>query len=97
MNPHDKNARVDFTDEIGDSWEEYYVFHHQFIKWLSLNGYNVKDIEAMPEEELAKIIEKSPYYKATANDVDWVVKVKMQGAIQKWARPFHKCYCKCSE
>jgi len=84
VNPNDKNVRVDFVDEVGDAWEEYRVFHHKFITWLDANGYNPKEVERLPEEELDKIVKKSPFYKATANDVDWVNKVKMQGAIQKW-------------
>ncbi len=84
VNPGDKNARVDFTDDTGDTWEEYNVFHHKFLKWLKVNGYDVDKVKMMKDEELKAIIEKSPYHQATANDVDWVAKVKMQGAIQKW-------------
>lgn len=84
VNPNDKNIRIDFTDEIGDAWEEYNVFHNKFLKWLKVNGYDVDAVKLMKDEELNKVIEKSPYYKATANDVDWVAKVKMQGAVQKW-------------
>lgn len=84
VNPNDKNVRIDFTDEVGDAWEEYNVFHNKFLKWLKVNGYDVDAVKLMKDEELNKIIEKSPYYKATANDVDWVAKVKMQGAVQKW-------------
>ncbi|NTW31257.1 MAG: adenosylcobalamin-dependent ribonucleoside-diphosphate reductase [Bacteroidetes bacterium] len=84
VNPGDKNSRVDFVDEVGDSWEEYNVFHNKFLKWLKVNGYEIDKVKIMKETELKAIIEKSPYFKATANDVDWVAKVKMQGAIQKW-------------
>ncbi len=84
VNPGDKNARVDFTDEQGDTWEEYYVFHNKFLKWLKMNGYDVDEVKKMKESDLNAVIAKSPYYKATANDVDWVAKVKMQGAVQKW-------------
>lgn len=84
VNPSDKDARVTFVDEVGDSWEEYNVFHHRFITWLQANGYDVDRVTKMSAAELKPLIEKSPYYKATANDVDWVQKVKMQGAIQKW-------------
>jgi len=84
VNPNDKSVRVDFVDDLGDTWEEYRVFHHKFITWLEVNGYNPKEVERMNEEDLEKIVKKSPYYKATANDVDWVNKVKMQGAVQKW-------------
>ncbi|NLF43028.1 MAG: ribonucleoside-diphosphate reductase, adenosylcobalamin-dependent, partial [Bacteroidales bacterium] len=79
-----KNVRIDFTDEVGDCWEEYNVFHHKFIDWLSLNGYDVEAVKHLKDDELNAIIEKSPYYKATANDVDWVAKVRLQGAVQKW-------------
>lgn len=84
VNPNDKNAKVTFVDEVGDSWEEYHVFHHKFTEWLKINGYNVEEVEKMDDAKLQKIVAKSPFYKATANDVDWVAKVKMQGAIQKW-------------
>jgi len=84
INPGDKNSRVDFVDEVGDSWEEYNVFHNKFLKWLKVNGYDVDNVKMMKDGELDAIIKKSPYYKATANDVDWLAKVKMQGAIQKW-------------
>lgn len=84
VNPNDKQVKVDFVDEVGDSWEEYHVFHHKFMTWLTANGYNADEVSKMEEEELNKIIEKSPYHGATANDVDWVEKVKLQGAVQKW-------------
>jgi ribonucleoside-diphosphate reductase alpha chain len=84
INPNDQSAVVSFTDDSGDKWEEYNVFHHKFITWLEVNGYDSEHVKALSDEELQKIIEKSPYYKATANDVDWLQKVKMQGQIQKW-------------
>ncbi|MCX6303881.1 MAG: adenosylcobalamin-dependent ribonucleoside-diphosphate reductase [Bacteroidetes bacterium] len=84
VNPNDKNVKITFKDEVGDTWEEYNVFHHNFVTWLVVNGYNVDEVSAMPEKELRGIIKQSPFYKATANDVDWVAKVKMQGAVQKW-------------
>lgn len=84
VNPNDKKVKVDFVDEVGDSWEEYHVFHHKFITWLEANGYNSEEVSKMEEEELNKIIAKSPYHGATANDVDWVEKVRLQGAVQKW-------------
>ena len=84
VNPNDKNVNITFTDEVGDNWEEYNVFHHKFMVWLEVAGYDMEEVKQLPQEELQKIIDKSPYYKATANDVDWVQKVKMQGAIQKW-------------
>jgi ribonucleoside-diphosphate reductase alpha chain len=84
VNPNDKKVKVDFVDEVGDSWEEFHVFHHKFVTWLEVNGYNADEVSKMEEEELNKIIAKSPYHGATANDVDWVEKVRLQGAVQKW-------------
>jgi ribonucleoside-diphosphate reductase alpha chain len=84
VNPNDQDVKVSFKDEVGDSWEEFNVFHHKFVEWLKLNGYDPDEVTRMYDEEIETIIAKSPYYKATANDVDWVAKVKMQGAIQKW-------------
>ncbi len=84
VNPNDKKVKVDFVDEVGDSWEEFHVFHHKFSTWLEANGYNSEEVAKMEEEELNKIIAKSPYHGATANDVDWVEKVRLQGAVQKW-------------
>jgi len=84
VNPNDLDVKVTFKDEVGDSWEEFNVFHHKFVDWLKLNGYDPDEVTRMGDEEIETIIAKSPYYKATANDVDWIAKVKMQGAIQKW-------------
>ena len=84
VNPNDKNAKVSFTDQEGNSFEEYNVFHPKFMTWLEVNGYNVEEVKAYNDEHLQEIIAKSPYYKATANDIDWVSKVKMQGEMQKW-------------
>ncbi|MCL2040714.1 MAG: adenosylcobalamin-dependent ribonucleoside-diphosphate reductase [Bacteroidales bacterium] len=84
VNPNDKGAKVAFVDETGDSWEEFTVFHHHFITWLKVNGYNVEEVKNYTDEQLRPIIEKSPYFGATANDIDWVAKVKMQGAMQQW-------------
>lgn len=84
VNPNDKNVKVVFTDGSGDQWEEYNVLHHNFIKWLEINGYNPDTVIKSTEEELNTIVQKSPYYKATANDINWLSKVKMQGAVQKW-------------
>jgi ribonucleoside-diphosphate reductase alpha chain len=84
VNPNDKDVKVAFNDEVGDSWEEFNVFHHKFVDWLKLNGYDPDEVTRMGDEEIESIIAKSPYYKATANDIDWIAKVKMQGAIQKW-------------
>jgi ribonucleoside-diphosphate reductase alpha chain len=82
VNPNDKNVRVDFVDENGDSWEEYSVFHHKFVTWMEANGHSTT--KHYTHEELNALVAKSPYYKATANDVDWLKKVQMQGRIQKW-------------
>jgi len=82
VNPNDKNVRVDFVDEVGDSWEEYVVFHHRFKEWMEVTGIDTN--QNYTQEELNKIVKNSPYYQATSNDVDWLSKVKMQGAVQKW-------------
>ena len=82
VNPNDPHVRIDFVDEVGDSWEEYIVFHHKFVTWMEAN--NISTTKNYSQEELDKLIERSPYYKATSNDVDWVSKVHMQGAVQKW-------------
>ena len=84
VNPNDKNSRVTFTDNDGNSFEEYNVFHPKFITWLEVNGYNVDEVKNYDDAKLQEVINKSPYYKATANDIDWVNKVKMQGEMQKW-------------
>ena len=86
VNPNDKliATKKIVQDSNGDSFEVYNVLHPKFKIWLELNGYKIDEVEAMSDEEIAKIIEKTPYYKATAYDIDWVDKVKMQGAIQKW-------------
>lgn len=82
VNPNDKNARVDFVDEVGDSWEEYNVFHHRFLQWMEVNGHDKS--KNYSTEELADLVKSSPYYEATSNDVNYLQKVRMQGAIQKW-------------
>ena len=82
VNPNDKDVRVDFVDEVGDHWEEYTVFHHKFKTWMEINGYDVN--REYSQEELDEMVKKSPYYKATSNDVDWLAKVRMQGRVQKW-------------
>lgn len=90
VNPNDKGARVDFVDQVGDSWEEYHVFHHGFKKWIEVEGYkyiqdyDANNLEKLPDSMINMLIEKSPYYKAMANDVNWVEKVRMQGKIQQW-------------
>ncbi|MCG6187316.1 adenosylcobalamin-dependent ribonucleoside-diphosphate reductase [Maribellus maritimus] len=82
VNPNDKDVRVDFVDEVGDHWEEYTVFHHKFKTWMEINGY--KTDREYSQEDLDGMVKKSPYYKATSNDVDWLAKVRMQGRVQKW-------------
>ncbi len=83
VNPSDKDVKkIDFVDENGDSWEEYVVFHHKFVTWMEANGYPVD--RRYSNEEIDDLVAKSPYYKATSNDVDWLQKVKMQGRVQKW-------------
>jgi len=82
VNPNDKNVRVDFVDQNNDSWEEYVVFHHKFVTWMEANNYSTT--KKYTKEEIDELVSKSPYYKATANDVDWLKKVQMQGRIQKW-------------
>ena len=82
VNPNDANVHVDFVDETGDSFEEYTVFHHKFLTWMEANGYD--STRRYTQEEIDDLVAKSPYHKATSNDVDWLMKVKMQGRIQKW-------------
>ena len=82
VNANDKEVRVDFVDESGDAFEEYVVYHPKFITWMNIKGIEVKD--NYTQEQIDEIVAKSPYYKATSNDVDWLNKVKMQGAVQKW-------------
>ena len=84
INPSDKDRRAMFVDETGEKFIEYYVYHHNFVKWLDVNGYDTSKLQTISEKELDRWLQASPYYKATANDIDWVAKVKMQGAIQKW-------------
>ncbi len=84
INPSDKDQVASYVDETGEKFIEYYVYHHQFVKWLEINGYDISRLQTISEEELNEWLKASPYYKATANDIDWVAKVKMQGAIQKW-------------
>ena len=82
INPNDPDVRVDFTDESGDCFEEYIVYHPKFVTWMKVNGIEVRS--DYTQEELDEILKKSPYYKATSNDVDWLAKVRMQGGVQKW-------------
>ena len=85
VNPNDSEATISFTDDEGQAWEEYNVLHHKFAVWAEINGYNVADlVHKYTDEQLQEVIAKSPYNNATANCVNWVNKVKMQGAIQKW-------------
>ncbi len=82
VNPGDPDVHVDYVDEVGDSFEEYIVYHRKFLKWMKVNGYDLD--KKYTQDEIDALVAKSPYYKATANDVDWLMKVRMQGAIQKW-------------
>mgnify|MGYP005930059433 CR=1 FL=1 len=82
VNPNDPDVHVDFVDETGDAFEEYIVYHHKFLTWMQANG--IDTTKKYTQEEIDHLVEQSPYHKATANDVDWLMKVKMQGAIQKW-------------
>ena len=82
VNPNDKDVTVDFIDENGDSWEEYTVFHHKFVTWMEAKGYSTS--QKYSNAEIDELVAKSPYYKATSNDVDWLQKVRMQGRVQKW-------------
>jgi ribonucleoside-diphosphate reductase alpha chain len=82
VNPNDKSARVDFVNETGDAFEEYTVFHHKFNVWMEAQGYSLT--KKYTQEEIDELVKKSPYAKATSNDIDWIQKVKMQGRIQKW-------------
>lgn len=82
VNPNDRRVKVDFVDEVGDSWEEFIVFHHRFKQWMETNGFEIDN--NYTKEELDELVSKSPYHNSTSNDIDWLDKVKMQGAIQKW-------------
>lgn len=82
VNPNDNDARVDFVDEVGDSWEEYLVFHHRFKQWMEVNGIDTE--KNYDQEQIDALVKRSPYYKATSNDVDWLSKVRLQGSVQKW-------------
>lgn len=82
VNPSDKDVRVDYVDESGDSFEEYIVYHHKFITWMEASGIEVR--HDYTQEQIEDLVARSPYYKATSNDVDWLNKVRMQGAVQKW-------------
>ena len=84
VNPTDQNSNVSFIDETGDAWEEFYVLHHKFKIWLQKQGYTDKQIHALNDEEMNKLVASSPYHKSTANDIDWIKKVQMQGKVQKW-------------
>ena len=84
INPSDVDTHVDYVDETGEKFQEYNVYHHNFVKWLAANGYDTSRLATVSDAELDRWVAASPYYKATANDIDWVAKVKMQGAIQKW-------------
>lgn len=84
INPSDKDVKVSFVDNEGQAWEEFNVYHHKFVEWLRINGYDISRLQTISDAELDEWVAASPYHNATANDIDWVAKVKMQGAIQKW-------------
>ncbi len=84
VNPTDQNVKITYKDDVGDCFEEYYVFHHKFVEWLKVTGHNVDNLADLSDAEMDALVAASPYNHATANDIDWVAKVKMQGAIQKW-------------
>ncbi len=84
VNPTDVDKRVDYTDETGEKFQEYNVYHLNFVKWLKANGYDTERLATISDDELAQWVAASPYHGATSDDIDWVAKVKMQGAIQKW-------------
>ena len=84
INPSDHNVKVAFVDDTGERFEEFNVFHHNFVEWARVNGYDTSKLATIDDAELERLVAASPYHKATANDIDWVAKVKMQGAIQKW-------------
>lgn len=88
VNPNDANVHVDFVDETGDAFEEYVVFHHKFLTWMKINGYDPD--KRYTQEEIDELVEKSPYYKATSNDVDWLMKVKMRGTHPEMGRPLYQ-------
>ena len=84
INPSDVDTHVDYEDETGEKFQEYNVYHHNFVKWLEASGYDTSKLATISDAELNEWVAASPYHGATANDIDWVAKVKMQGAIQKW-------------
>ncbi|MDR0385274.1 MAG: adenosylcobalamin-dependent ribonucleoside-diphosphate reductase [Prevotellaceae bacterium] len=84
VNPNDRSVKISFKDENGDSYEEYFLFHHKFVKWAKINGFNMSEMKSLSHEQIEKLISLSPYSKATSADIDWVSKVKMQGKMQKW-------------
>jgi len=84
VNPNDKNVTINYKDDVGDVWEEYYVFHHKFLTWCIVNGHKKEDVMKLNPEQIDDLVRQSPYYKATSNDIDWLAKVKMQGKMQKW-------------
>ena len=84
VNPSDKNVKISYRDDVGDCYEEYFVFHHKFLTWAQTQGYDIEKIKSMSVSELDDLMAKSPYYKASAGDINWVAKVRLQGEVQKW-------------
>jgi ribonucleoside-diphosphate reductase alpha chain len=84
VNPNDKGVKISFKDESGDSYEEYFLFHHKFLTWAKINGLNIKEVKTSTQEQLEKLVKRSPYNQATSADIDWINKVRMQGQMQQW-------------
>ncbi|MDR1552813.1 MAG: adenosylcobalamin-dependent ribonucleoside-diphosphate reductase [Prevotellaceae bacterium] len=84
VNPNDKDVKIDYIDKTGDAFAEFYVFHHKFLTWCEVNGHKIEEVKNLSQEEIDELVKKSPYNNATAQDIDWVKKVKMQGEMQKW-------------
>ncbi len=84
VNPNDPDTKISFVDDVGDSWEEFNVFHHKFLDYLIINGHDAEAVKSYSDAQIQELVRKSPYHKSTSNDIDWVAKVKMQGEIQKW-------------
>ncbi|HBB91623.1 MAG TPA: adenosylcobalamin-dependent ribonucleoside-diphosphate reductase [Bacteroidales bacterium] len=84
VNPNDPDTKISFVDDVGDSWEEFNVFHHKFLDYLIITGHDAEAVKSYSDAQIQELVKKSPYHKSTSNDIDWVAKVKMQGEIQKW-------------
>jgi len=78
VNPNDKNVTINYKDDVGDAWEEYYVFHHKFLTWCIVNGHKKEEVMSLNPEQIDDLVRQSPYYKATSNDIDWLAKVRLR-------------------